>query len=111
MTNASLSFSRDTANAGNSAMPPLATWLLGALFLGVVAMLSLPAARADSAAFGWMPLWLLGMPLASLAALAAARFHLRRPRRRMPDSSPDRTSDAEGKSVSVRVDLGGGRTL
>src|SRR3546814_19748100 len=66
MTNASLSFSRDTANAGNSAMPPLATWLLGALFLGVVAMLSLPAARADSDAFGWLPLWLLGMPLASL---------------------------------------------
>src|SRR3546814_7155766 len=75
MTNASLSFSRDTANAGNSAMPPLATWLLGALFLGVVAMLSLPAARADSAAFGWMPLWLLGMPLASLAALARSEEH------------------------------------
>ena len=88
MTNASLSFSRDTANAGDSAMSSLGIWLLGALFLGIVAMLSLPAARADSIAFGWMPLWLLGMPLASLAALAASRLSLRLPRRRMPDSSP-----------------------
>ena len=74
--------------APNSGVPPLAAWLLGALFLGAIAMLSLPAARADSAALGWMPMWLLGMPLASLAALAAARLHLRLPRRRMPDSSP-----------------------
>ncbi|WP_417472245.1 hypothetical protein [Luteimonas mephitis] len=84
MTNASLTFSRDTT----AAAPPLAAWLLGALFLGVIAVLSLPAARADSAVLGWMPLWLLGMPLASLAALAVSRSSLRLPRRRMPDSSP-----------------------
>ena len=88
MTIASLSFSRETTNASDSAVPPLAAWLLGALFLGAIAVLSLPAARADSAAFGWMPLWLLGMPLASLAALAASHLPLRLPRRRMPDSSP-----------------------
>uniref|UniRef100_UPI001F57E60B hypothetical protein n=1 Tax=Luteimonas aquatica TaxID=450364 RepID=UPI001F57E60B len=52
---------------------PLASWLMGALFLGAVAMLSLPAARGASAAFGWMPLWLLGMPLASLLALWLGR--------------------------------------
>ncbi|HRN61760.1 MAG TPA: hypothetical protein PK743_10410 [Luteimonas sp.] len=40
--------------------------LLGALFLGAIAMLSLPAARGTSAALGWMPLWLLGLPAASL---------------------------------------------
>ena len=84
MTNASLTFSRDAT----AQTPPLATWLLGALFLGAIAVLSLPAARADSAAFGSMPLWLLGMPLASLAALAVSRLSLRLPRRRMPDSSP-----------------------
>lgn len=49
---------------------PLAHCLLGALFVGVIAVLSLPAARADSTTLGWMPLWLLGMPLASLCALA-----------------------------------------
>lgn len=83
MTNASTSFPRDAAA---EPVPSPAHWLLGALFLGAIAVLSLPAARADSAAFGWLPLWLLGMPLASLAALAATRLRL--PRRRMPDSSP-----------------------
>lgn len=87
MTLASQPLFRDTT-ARDSGVPPLAAWLLGALFLGAIAVLSLPGARAASGAFGWMPLWLLGMPLASLAALAAARFHLRLPRRRMPDSSP-----------------------
>jgi predicted outer membrane lipoprotein len=64
--------------------------LLGALFLGIVAVLSLPAARADSAAFGWMPMWLIGMPLTSLCmfAIANAMPFLRLPRRRTPDSSP-----------------------
>lgn len=61
--------------------------LVGVAFLGLVAIASLPAARG-AGPVGWMPLWLLGMPLASLAALAAARLHLRLPRRRMPDSSP-----------------------
>jgi len=49
--------------------PRLAQSLAGALFLGLVAMLSLPSARGDSAWFGLMPLWLLGMPLAGLLAL------------------------------------------
>lgn len=45
--------------------------LLGAAFLGLVAMLSLPAARG-AGPVGWMPMWLLGMPLAALAALVLA---------------------------------------
>src|SRR5690606_23693037 len=40
-------------------------------FLGLVAMLSLPAARG-AGPVGWMPMWLLGMPLAAFAALALA---------------------------------------
>ncbi|GAA3924447.1 hypothetical protein [Luteimonas lutimaris] len=100
--------SRDIATAD---APPLAAWLLGALFLGAVALLSLPAARAASGAFGWTPLWLLGMPLASLAALAASRLSLRLPRRRMPDSSPAMrrrrpgTAQARRRTVPVRQRL------
>ena len=45
--------------------------LLGLAFLGLVAMLSLPAARG-AGPVGWMPMWLLGMPLAAFAALALA---------------------------------------
>lgn len=54
--------------------PRLLQALSGALFLGVIAMLSLPAARAANVFVGWMPLWLLGMPLVALAAVCGARF-------------------------------------
>lgn len=47
--------------------------LVGAAFLGAVAVLSLPAARG-AGPVGWMPMWLLGMPLAGLAALALAEL-------------------------------------
>ena len=45
--------------------------LVGAAFLGLVAIASLPAARG-AGPMGWMPLWLLGMPLVALAALELA---------------------------------------
>jgi len=54
--------------------PRLLQALSGALFLGMIAMLSLPAARADNVFVGWMPLWLVGMPLAALLAVFATRF-------------------------------------
>jgi hypothetical protein len=41
---------------------------------GVLAVLLLPAARGTSAWLGWMPLWLVAMPLASWWALH--RFRL-----------------------------------
>ena len=41
---------------------------------GVLAVLLLPAARGTSAWLGWMPLWLVAMPIASWWALH--RFHL-----------------------------------
>lgn len=37
--------------------------------LGLVLVLALPAARGHSAWLGWLPLWLLGMPLSALWAL------------------------------------------
>ncbi|MDH5821751.1 hypothetical protein QFW77_01910, partial [Luteimonas sp. RD2P54] len=62
-------------------MPPspspaavLATLLAGALFLGAVALLSLSPLRTGAFALGAAPLWLLGMPLASLAALAVRQL-------------------------------------
>ena len=52
--------------------------LLGAAFLGAVAVVSLPAARG-AGALGWMPMWLLGMPLAALATLALVDLRRRGP--------------------------------
>lgn len=42
--------------------------LLGLLFLSAIVLLSFPAARGTSAVLGWTPLWLLGLPAASLLA-------------------------------------------
>lgn len=47
--------------------------LLAAVALAAAAMLSLPAARGYSVDFGWMPLWLAGLPLAAWLALRRAR--------------------------------------
>ncbi|MGH8076678.1 MAG: hypothetical protein ACREPE_05050 [Lysobacter sp.] len=44
--------------------------------IGAVLVLLLPAARGMHAAIGWLPLWLLAMPMAALWAL----HHFRLPR-------------------------------
>lgn len=84
-------------------LPLFEQCLLGAAGLGLVALLSLPAARGMSAALGWMPLWLLLMPLAAWVALrvarrgrAAAVVHLAMPtipRRRSADAGALRRRD------------------
>jgi hypothetical protein len=51
----------------------LARILLGVLCIAAVAVLSLPQARAASAAFGWTPLWLLATPLSAWLALQLRR--------------------------------------
>lgn len=57
--------------------------------IGLITVLAIPAARGSSAWLGWMPLWLLGMPLTAWWALHrfrlpqwAAASELRRARRR-----------------------------
>lgn len=45
--------------------------LAGLVFLALVAVVSLPAARA-AGPIGWLPLWLPAMPLAALGALRLA---------------------------------------
>ena len=55
------------------------------VILGALAVLLVPAARGSSAWFGWLPLWLLGMPLAawwSLRRFPLPTLALRLPRRR-----------------------------
>ena len=56
-----------------------------AVILGALAVLLIPAARGSSQWFGWLPLWLLGMPLAawwSLRGFPLPQVAVRMPRRR-----------------------------
>ena len=56
-----------------------------AVILGAFAVLLIPAARGSSEWLGWLPLWLLGMPLAawwSLRGFPVPAAALRLPRRR-----------------------------
>ena len=63
----------------------LDTVLRHAVILGTLAVLLVPAARGSSAWIGWLPLWLVGMPLAawwSLRRFPLPQVALRLPRRR-----------------------------
>lgn len=57
----------------SSSMSLLEQALLGAIALALVAMLSLPAARGVSDTFGWLPFWLLALPLSAWAVASALR--------------------------------------
>jgi hypothetical protein len=54
--------------------PRVETTVRYAAAIGAVLVLLLPAARGFSETFGWLPLWLLAMPLTAWWALH--RFHL-----------------------------------
>lgn len=63
----------------------LDTLLRHAVILGTLAVLLIPAARGSTALLGWLPLWLVGMPLAawwSLRRFPVPRLAMRLPRRR-----------------------------
>jgi hypothetical protein len=49
--------------------------LLGTVALALIALLSLPAARGASDTFGWLPFWLLALPLTAWAVARALRRH------------------------------------
>ena len=56
-----------------------------AVILGTLAVLLIPAARGNSEWLGWLPLWLVGMPLAawwSLRGFPLPAVAVRLPRRR-----------------------------
>lgn len=56
--------------------PRLDLYLRRSVWLGCAALLLIPAARGHSEWLGWLPLWLLGMPLTAWWALH--RFRLPR---------------------------------
>jgi predicted permease len=58
----------------SSSMSLLEQSLLGAAVLALVAMLSLPAARGVSDSFGWLPFWLLALPLSAWMAARILRY-------------------------------------
>ncbi|QOW21892.1 MULTISPECIES: hypothetical protein [Lysobacteraceae] len=49
--------------------PRLHAALCHALAVGITLLIVLPAARGSHELIGWLPLWLLGMPLSALAVL------------------------------------------
>ena len=56
-----------------------------AVILGTLAILFIPAARGSTQWLGWLPLWLVGMPLAawwSVAGFPLPRLAAALPRRR-----------------------------
>ena len=61
-----------------------------AVILGTLAILFIPAARGITQWLGWLPLWLVGMPLAawwSLRGFPVPALAVRMPRRRRPQAS------------------------
>jgi hypothetical protein len=48
--------------------------LLGAATLALVAMLAFPEARGACATFGWMPFWLVALPLCAWAVARGLRL-------------------------------------
>jgi hypothetical protein len=48
---------------------------LAFLILGLVSIASFPAARGFSASFGWLPFWLLALPLSAWTVARALRGH------------------------------------
>ena len=73
------------------------------VILGALAVLLVPAARGSSTVLGWLPLWLLGMPLAawwSLRRFPLPKLALRLPRRRRVQARRRR-----GRGVSAAVGI------
>lgn len=69
-----LLIAKTLSRAAPVADPRLDHALRQAALIGLIAVLALPAARGYNAWLGWMPLWLLGMPLTAWWALH--RFRL-----------------------------------
>jgi hypothetical protein len=67
-----------------------------AVVLGALAVLLVPAARGHSEWFGFLPLWLLGMPLAAWWSVSG--FRLPRPVVALP-----RRRRAQARRVTIRM--------
>ncbi|MBU8975964.1 MULTISPECIES: hypothetical protein [unclassified Lysobacter] len=78
--------------------PDLDVLMRHAVAIGVAIVLLLPAARGFSPTFGWMPLWLVAMPLAAWWALH--RFRL--PAREADEAATVRTRRRSGAQARRR---------
>jgi hypothetical protein len=67
-----------------------------AVVLGALAVLLVPAARGHSDWFGFLPLWLLGMPLAAWWSVSG--FPLPRPTTALPRRRPP-----QARRVTIRM--------
>jgi len=78
--------------------------LLGAVALGLAAMLSLPAARSTSETLGWLPFWLLALPLSAWAVARLLRWRDQRAALavRRPMASVHALHDVRPRIVAVR---------
>ena len=99
-------------NAGIATPDPrLDLWVRRSLWLGCTLLLLVPAARGHSQWLGWMPLWLLGMPLTAWWALHRFRLPqrprdtpsvlLHRRRRRGPQALRHRPSFTVSRQVQA----------
>lgn len=86
------------------AMPVVEQLLLGALGLALVLMLSFPAARGVSAMFGWVALWLPGLPAVALLACRLARRWSDAP----TDARPLQVRRRRQSPTAARLPRGGG---
>jgi hypothetical protein len=62
-------FAESRSQATTTIDPRLERVLRRVVLLGVLAVMVVPAARGSSALLGWLPLWLLAMPLSAWWAL------------------------------------------
>lgn len=81
-----------------------------AVILGTLAVLLIPAARGSSAWLGWLPLWLVGMPLAAWWSLRGfplpAATSLRLPRRRRAQAHRRMQARRPSRVAAARVRSG-----
>src|SRR5262245_28410684 len=88
-----MSQSHDT----DAAIPSLEDLLRHAVAIGAVLVLLLPAARGTSDTLGWLPMWLLAMPLAAWWALRRLRAPLSMSARKAPTASRRRRNEAQAR--------------
>lgn len=93
----------NASHADDCVDPRLEELMRLAVAAGVVLLLLLPAARASHAAIGWLPLWLLGMPLTAWWALHRFQLPTRTEVRPVARSRRRRTSGQARRRVPATV--------
>ena len=76
--------------------------LLGATALAMVVLLSLPAARGVSDTFGWLPFWMLALPLTAWAVAWALRRRIHG-RRALPMATVHRIGAARPRVQAAQA--------